>query len=74
MGVLLKNGCGVPLDKGGATSWFVRAAKHGYKPAEARLRALATEGVPEDAAAVERLGLAVEGAPSAGGAASGGGL
>ena len=55
VGVLFDNGLGVPQDKRAAASWFARAAERGHEPATAALRALASKGVAEAAAAIELL-------------------
>jgi hypothetical protein len=55
--VLFANGWGVPRDTRAAASWFARAAGHGNEPAKTNLAALATEGAPEAAAALHRLGI-----------------
>ncbi len=58
LGALYANGWGVPQDLRAAVLWFPRSAKQGNKYAKDNLLGLAAAGVPEAAAAVQRLRLA----------------
>jgi TPR repeat protein len=57
VGVLYADGLGVLRDLRAAVLWFARAATKGHKEPKEMLLALASEGVPEAAAALHRLGV-----------------
>ena len=57
LGVLYAKGLGVPQDLREAIKLFAKAAEKAEKTAISTLRALAAAGVPEAAAALQRLRL-----------------
>ena len=59
MGILFANGWGVPKDEREAARWFAKSAARGDEASITNLRELAAEGVPEAAAALRRLRLAL---------------
>ena len=59
MGTLYAEGWGVPQDKREASRWWAKSAAQGNEDAIESLRELAAEGVPEAAAALRRLRLAL---------------
>jgi len=59
VGVLYANGWGVPQDPQAAVSWLARAAKQGDEESMQTHRELAAKGLPEAAAALRHLRLAL---------------
>ena len=58
VGLMHKNGWGVPRDVGAAVLWFARSAEKGDEESKQILRDFAEAGVPEAVAAARRLRLA----------------